>query len=126
MIIRESIEKNKQITAPYTKRICIGTKHKGDYVNVHDIVYVEACENYSWLHLSNGKKFLSGKPLKHYVDELYANRFVRIHRSYLVNLSYVKMYEKRYRLLHLQGNITLSVSFRKQPSFSRIIADIKH
>jgi len=123
MIITKSIEKNKQKTTPYTKRICIGTKHKGDYVNVHDIVYVEAYENYSWLHLRSGKKFLSGKAIKHYMNELQSNRFVRIHRSYLVNLSYVKTYEKKYRLLHLQGNITLSVSFRKQPSFSRIIAD---
>lgn len=125
MIITENIKTSKQKTAQDHKRICIGTKHKGDYINVHDIVYVEASENYSWLHLSNGKKFLSGKSLKHYVDELKANRFVRIHRSYLVNLSFVKAYEKKYRLLHLLGSITLSVSFRKQPNFSRIIADIK-
>jgi DNA-binding LytR/AlgR family response regulator len=124
MIITESIEKNKQKATRNNKRICIGTKHKGDYVNVHDILYVEACENYSWLHLSSGKKFLSGKPLKHYQDELQVNRFVRIHRSCLVNLSYVKAYEKKYRLLHLKGNITLSVSCRKNDSFSEMIADI--
>ena len=124
MIITESIEKKTQKTTPNNKRICIGTKHKGDYVNVHDIVYVEAYENYSWLHVCNGKKFLSGKSLKHYVDKLQASRFTRIHRSYLVNLSFVKAYEKKYRLLHLQGDITLSVSFRKQPSFSRMIAAI--
>jgi len=125
MIITESIEKNKQKTTSYSKRICIGTKHKGDYLNVRDIVYVEAHENYSWLHLSNGRKFLSGKPLKHYADKLHANRFVRIHRSYLVNLSFVKAYEKKYRLLHLHENITLSVSFRKLPSFSKMIADVE-
>lgn len=126
MKIKEAYSRINQRLLEDNNYICVGSKHKGDYVNVHDILYVEAYESYSWLHLRNGKKLLSCKSLKHYGDELNTSRFARIHRSYLVNLSFVKAYEKRYRLLHLQGNITLSVSCRKNCSFSEMIANIDY
>ena len=124
MITTENKKKVSSDVLHDSKRICIGSKQKGDYVNVHDVLYVEAFENYSWLHLTRGEKLLSCKPIKHYQDEFEANGFARIHRSHLVNLSHVKTYEKRYRLLYLKGNIMLSVSHRKNVSFSKMIADI--
>lgn len=125
MIITENTKKTSRDILHNRKRICVGSKHKGDYIDIHDVLYVEAFENYSWLHLTGGKKLLSCKPIKHYEDKFVSNGFVRIHRSHLVNLSHVKTYEKRCRLLHLKENIMLSVSHRKNISFSKIIADIK-
>jgi len=124
MITVEEIEKKKQEVVSNNGRICVGSKHKGDYVSIRDILYIEANENYSWLHLKQGNKLLSYKSIKHYEDTLELEGFTRIHRSHLVNISYVKAYEKKYRLLYLKGNIQLSVSYRRNQDFSKIIADV--
>lgn len=115
------IENNTQKVTYNSKRICIGSKHKGDYVTISDMLYVEAYENYSWLLLKQGKKLLSYKSIKHYEDTLDSNEFTRIHRSYLVNLSYVKAYDKKYRLIYLKNATVLSVSFRRNHDFSQRI-----
>jgi DNA-binding LytR/AlgR family response regulator len=123
MIITEKIEKNKQKVVLNNRRICVGSNYKRAYVFISDILYVEANENYSWLHLKQGKKLLSYKCLKHYEDTLVRNGFFRSHRSYLINLSYVKAYDKKYRLIYLKNGMVLSVSFRRNHDFSKRIQE---
>ncbi len=68
-----------------------------------------------------GKKLLSYKPIKYYEDTLVRNGFFRSHRSYLVNLSFIKAYDKKYRLIYLKNGTVLSVSFRRNHDFSKQI-----
>ncbi|MFK7749513.1 MAG: LytTR family transcriptional regulator DNA-binding domain-containing protein [Kordia sp.] len=96
----------------------VGSKHKGEYVAKTAIVYIEACESYSWIYLKEGKRILSCKAIGFYEELFLEDNFCRIHRSYLINQLYVKCYEPRYRLVHLKGEIVLSVSHRK----NRLIA----
>lgn len=103
------------------KHIRLGAKHKGAYILKENINYIEANECYTWFHLINGKRFLSCKPIGYYEDELSGNGFLRIHRSYLINLSNLKLYEHKYRLVHLKGEITLPVSYRKNNTFSKYL-----
>ncbi|RYU95783.1 LytR/AlgR family response regulator transcription factor [Emticicia agri] len=55
----------------------------------NEIVYLEADQNYSILHLKNGHKSLSAFTLKHYHNKLGINHFLRIHRSFLLNPEYI-------------------------------------
>ena len=113
------IQKNK--AEDHKSNIHIGSKHKGHSILVSEALYLEACENYTFIYLQNGKRFIGSKPLKHYEDLLNEKDFVRIHRSFLVQLSHIKEYENKYRLLHLSNNTMLSVSYRKKSTVNKII-----
>ncbi|MBI9079261.1 MAG: response regulator transcription factor [Pseudodesulfovibrio sp.] len=52
------------------------------------IIFVEAFEDYSYVHTAN-QKFLSSHRLKNLEDRLEPHRFFRVHRKYLVNLDMV-------------------------------------
>lgn len=101
--------------------ICLGSKHKGEYLLKDDILFIEAYQNYSWLHIINKTKKLSCKPIGYYEKKMMADGFKRIHRSYLINLSYLKFHEHKYRLVHLKGEFILPVSHRKNSLFSKYL-----
>lgn len=55
----------------------------------NEIVYLEADQNYSILHLKNGRKSISAFTLKYFHNKVEINHFLRIHRSFLLNPSYI-------------------------------------
>lgn len=119
MKITRETKSYRQSVLNSKKYIRLGAKHKGEYILKQNINYIEANECYTWFHLNNGTRLLSCKPIGYYEDELADDRFLRIHRSYLINLSNLKLYERKYRLVHLKGEITLPVSYRKNNTFSK-------
>lgn len=62
-------------------------------LNVADIVFCKADDNYTEIHLEQ-KKILVSKTLKYFEDALSAFPFARIHKSYLVNVNEVVKYKK--------------------------------
>ncbi len=62
-------------------------------LNVKDILYCKADDNYTEIHLAN-KKILVSKTLKYFEDALTGFAFARIHKSYLVNVNEVVKYRK--------------------------------
>ncbi|WP_298507531.1 LytTR family transcriptional regulator DNA-binding domain-containing protein [uncultured Kordia sp.] len=114
---------SRQGITDHRKYIRIGSKHQGDYIEKTNILYVEACESYSWLYLKNGSRILSCKTIGFYEALFSTENFIRIHRSYLINLSYLKLYEPKYRIIHLKGEIVLPVSHRKNRLISKMISN---
>ena len=53
-----------------------------------EIVYVEASDNYAYIHLGD-RKVLVPQTLKAIAAKLPLEQFVRAHRSYLVNLNHI-------------------------------------
>lgn len=62
-------------------------------LNVSDILYCKADDNYTEIYLEN-KKLLVSKTLKYFEHALSDFPFARIHKSYLVNLNEVVKYRK--------------------------------
>jgi two-component system LytT family response regulator len=62
-------------------------------LNVSDILYCKADDNYTEIYLEN-KKLLVSKTLKYFEDALSGFTFARIHKSYLVNVNEVVKYKK--------------------------------
>jgi len=62
-------------------------------LNVADIVFCKADDNYTEIHLEN-KKILVSKTLKYFEEALSEFPFARIHKSYLVNVNEVVKYKK--------------------------------
>lgn len=69
---------------------------KQEYNNVviplAEILYLEAMENYTKVHRRNGKYILSRSSLKRTAELLPADRFLRVHKSYVVALAQVAEY----------------------------------
>lgn len=62
------------------------------FVNVDDIIRCESDGNYTTFHLTDGRHLLVSKSLKVY-EELFADRkFLRVHKSHLINARYVDQY----------------------------------
>ncbi|MBT8234346.1 MAG: response regulator transcription factor [Saprospiraceae bacterium] len=59
-----------------------------------DIVLFEASEGYTEIHLRNGTKIVSSKRLKYFESVLDQDIFLRIHRSYIVNVNRIKSYHR--------------------------------
>ena len=68
----------------------IYTNRKKTSIIIKDVMMLEGEGNYTYVHLSNGKKILLSKTLKDFCELLQQNDFARIRKSYLVNLNYLK------------------------------------
>ncbi|HET9825687.1 MAG TPA: LytTR family DNA-binding domain-containing protein [Chitinophagaceae bacterium] len=64
------------------------------FIVINDILYCRAVGNYTEFVLCDHQKILSSYTLGYYAELLQPHHFFRVHRSYLINLSYVKMYKK--------------------------------
>ncbi len=75
-------------------KITIPTQQGFEVLEMKDIMYCKADDNYTELFLENNQKKLVSKTLKYFQDILAESGFARIHKSYLVNVSYIAAYKK--------------------------------
>jgi two-component system, LytTR family, response regulator len=75
--------------------IFLSDNNKACFVKVKDICYIEADSCYSKIFLSNGNEKVITKTLKKWEETLPDNDFVRVHRSYLLNINRIKEIKKR-------------------------------
>ena len=76
----------------YLNRIIIKDKSGIKILPVEDIIYLEAQDDYVMIH-SNSGKYLKQKTMKYYESNLDPAVFVRIHRSYIININCIKNIE---------------------------------
>lgn len=96
-----NICKIKQISN--TKKININDT----LIDVNEIIYIEAQGSYSVIVLSSNKKILLSKNFKKIESELNFLFFLRIHKSYIVNINYVK--KCYYKYIILKNNTKIPV-----------------
>ncbi len=104
------------------RRITIPTAEGLQFINLEDIVYLEANNNYTYIHLSTQKKFLVSRTLKDFEDILPAESFLRIHHSNIINKSFVERYIRgEGGQVVMRNGIVLDVSKRKKSEFLQAI-----
>jgi len=71
---------------------------KSDYkilrLNFDEIKYIEGMSEYIKIHLSNSKPVMTLLSLKSIEEKLPSERFMRVHRSYIVNLTKISVIER--------------------------------
>ncbi len=65
-----------------------------EVVKLEDIIYCEANDNFTEFHFVNGNKSMICRKLKFYEENLKSLGFCRVHRSFIINLDFVKRYIK--------------------------------
>lgn len=88
-------EKGGRVKAPQASgKITVPQQNGFEVLCTADILYCEADDNYTRIYLSNKKSILVSKTLKYVEDILADEPFVRIHKSYLVNVQAITRYTK--------------------------------
>lgn len=80
-------------TTAVNGKITIPQQDGFEVVNIYDIVFCKADDNYTEVHFKDSKKLVS-KTLKYFEDILKDNSFARIHKSFLVNVNEITKYKK--------------------------------
>lgn len=85
-----------QAEAEEADQDCISVKadYKTQLVKIVDIVYLESAGEYVRLHIEGGQTITTLFRLKNMEALLPANSFLRVHRSYIVNLKRISSYTK--------------------------------
>jgi two-component system, LytTR family, response regulator len=73
----------------YPKRLVVPNGAKDSFVNVDEIEWIEAADYYSCLHVG-AKSLMLREPIKQLAETLDPRRFVRVHRSAIVNIGCVR------------------------------------
>ena len=104
------------------KRITIPTSDGLRFINIEDIVYLEASNNYTNIYLSTDQKLLVSRTLKDFEDILPSDTFLRIHHSTVINKYYVEKYIRGDggQVVMRHGKV-LDVSKRKKSEFLQAI-----
>lgn len=76
------------------KKIILKTFDSVHLVKIFDIIYCESADNYTYFHLQNNNKVLVSNTLKEYDELLGEYGFLRVHKSYLINLAHIIRFEK--------------------------------
>lgn len=94
------------IHIPYVGGIC--------FVKPENIIRIEASSNYSKIYFSNAKPMLVAKVLHWFEDKLPQQMFARVHRSHLVNKSFMlQINGTKTKVLLLNNGESIAVSRRK-------------
>ncbi|HRH33417.1 MAG TPA: LytTR family DNA-binding domain-containing protein [Catalimonadaceae bacterium] len=75
-------------------KVTIPTLNGFEFIDFTEILFLESDNNYTTLHLTNGKKVVASKGLGEFEEILENYRFFRIHKSYLINLAHIRKYIK--------------------------------
>jgi two-component system LytT family response regulator len=84
-----SLENGSAIRKEYPKRLLVPNGTKDSFVNVDDIEWIEAADYYSCLHIG-AKNLMLRETIKQLAATLDSRKFVRIHRSVIVNVDQVR------------------------------------
>jgi two-component system LytT family response regulator len=103
---------------PGHMKLCIPSLKGFQVVELDDILYAEAAGNYTNFHFKEMRPVCTSKPIHEYEELLADSGFVRIHKSYLVNLLHIKEYLKgEGGSVVLSNGIEIEVARRKKEPF---------
>lgn len=107
---------------PNNNILAIHDSRGTSFVEIDNIVRVEAVGNYSKLLLVDGRTMLVARVLKHFEAMLAVKGFVRIHRSHLVNAHCIKGYNSIRMKVILTSQEEISISRRRSFGFLKKLA----
>lgn len=95
------------------------------FVKIKEIIRCESDNNYTGIFLKSGERIMVSRTLKEYDDMLSPFNFFRIHKSHLINLSFLNRYKKgEGGFVIMEDGAELEVSRRRKEEFLAAIQNI--
>jgi two-component system LytT family response regulator len=97
------------------KKIALPTLSGLEFVTLGNIIRCESDNTYTIFYMSDKRKIVVSKSIGEYEELLGDYHFLRVHQSHLVNLRYVKSYQKgEGGLIVMEDNSAVDVSRRRK------------
>ncbi len=100
----------KQLRGEPVTKIAIPGQHGVTFIDLNEIIFSEASNNYSKLVLTDGRHFLISKTLKDVQEILEEEHFLRVHRQYIINLNHVKQFNRNDGVLTMSNGENIPVA----------------
>jgi DNA-binding LytR/AlgR family response regulator len=101
-----STENAITVAQPQSLVICIKSYGDYRYIDSADILYFEADNNSTDIHLNNGEMITAFKTLKHFETVLPESQFLRIHNSYIINVNQVSRIHTGNTVCYIKNSTT--------------------
>lgn len=111
------------LQSPKHRTLVLKTLDKIYLVEIMEIIRCESDGPYTRIYTREGKRYMVSNPMKEYEDILEDHGFFRIHKSHIVNLSFIESFDKEGYII-LKDNTTLPVSRRKKTELIEKFADL--
>lgn len=98
-------------------KIAVPTSDGFFFVNTADIIYFEGDGKYTNMFSNKGEKIMSSKNLGEFEELLSDQNFFRCHKSWLINLNYIKRYVRGDGQVVMSNDKLIDVSIRKKEEF---------
>ncbi|MFD2574158.1 LytR/AlgR family response regulator transcription factor [Spirosoma soli] len=101
------------------QRIALPYLNRTIFISVDDVLCLQGEGNYTFLYTRDRKRYLVSKTLKEFEKMLDGSMFLRIHKSYIVNLGYVQqsVFNKE-RQVRLADGREVAISRRRMKDIS--------
>lgn len=125
--VSESVEKidnlieNIQKRGEHLDKLALPSMEGLHFVNLDEIIYCESQDNYTQFFLTDGRRIMVSKTIKHFEELLDEERFFRVHRSNIINLKYIDKYVKgEGGYVVMKQGPRIPVSRRRKDSFLQL------
>ena len=100
------------------KKLPIGAVDGMHFEEISNIVRFEADDNYTRIHLHDGRRITTTRTIKHYEDLLAHCYFYRVHKGHVINMNYIKRFVKgEGGYLIMEDGKRIDVSRRRRAKF---------
>lgn len=127
---RSNFEEAKQVAAQINNKnnsetvttVLVESGSKLVSLELKDVICMEADKDYTWMHTAS-KSYLSNYGISQLEQRLPQANFMRIHRSFIVNISHIKEVHKESASAQLitSNNRVINVSRTYMPELKRLI-----
>ncbi|MBK6829918.1 MAG: response regulator transcription factor [Flavobacteriales bacterium] len=112
----------KDPASPLSTRVAVPGRDGLVLLKHEEIMYLEANDSYTTIHLKDGKRSVSSKHIRVFETNLDPKTFFRVHKSYIINLAHLKGFNRAEGNMAVLDNGTLiPVSRRRLPDFLGLI-----
>jgi two-component system, LytTR family, response regulator LytT len=119
-IFYESAVNDPKISDSQNEYLFVKADYKIARISVNDILYIEGMREYVRIHLSSGKSLMPLLSLRGLEEKLPSDRFMRVHRSYIVNLD--KILSVEHNRIVFDGKVYIPVSDQYKELFQKFLS----
>lgn len=114
----EALFYNLNASNSASRKICVPVLNGIEFISVNNILRCESDINYTTIFMKDKQKLVVAKTLKEFEELLSDYNFYRVHNSHLINLAYIKTYNKGHGgSVIMEDGAQIEVSVRRKDEF---------
>ncbi len=108
--------------SPLSTRVAVPSRDGLVLLRHEDILYLEASDSYTVVHVRDGKRTISSKHIRVFETNLDPKKFFRVHKSYIINLEHLRSFSRSEgNMAVLDNGALVPVSRRRLPDLLAMI-----